>query len=473
MKGGSMKKSCILFLFLCCIFCYSFTSVNAHVDGEKEIFQFSLGDSFVDDEIIVVLKNEESLLCKEYDVYDFSEINPLSVVDFSKGYNEKIKLQLNNKMVKNKLDLDNFNRILKIKLPIKSKLNVYESVLKLEKRDEIKLVKPSFYTDIILTGDNYPNDTNYADQWYIQNANIDYVWENYTTGSNDVTVGIIDSGISNVNKDIKDKINEELSCSFVPGDFNPLNDSIGHGTAIAGVIGAAANNDLLIAGVCPNVQLVSLKIANSNESINFTPRIIEAIEYAGAWDIDILNISWGCTGSLELLEAIENFPGLIICSAGNRNIELTSSEHNYPASYTTEVNNIISVGGYDENNNRYTVPEDGEGSNYSRFGYVDIYAPGIHINSVGRGEKEYSTGWRGTSFAAAIVTGVVALMYSYHPNIYYTDVKNTILNNTDLVEIPNLSETNKRKLNAKKVFDNFHSLEYSCITYNNDYHKIC
>lgn len=465
-----MKK--ILILLFCVGFVSSFflPTIYGYEDTEKQFCEFSLEDDFIDDEIVVILKNQESLLCKDYDIHYFEEVSPIEVIDKSKGYNEKIKKQLTGSFVKNKINLENFNRILNVKLSIKSKLNVLNAISKLELREEVKLVKPIFASDLVLCGDSYPNDFYYENQWYIENTEIDYVWANYTTGSSDVTVGIIDTGISNVNCDLKDNLNEELSCSFDPEQSDPFVDSKGHGSAIAGIIGAKANNNDLIAGICSNIQLVSLKIPYV-DSLNHTPYIVSAIEYAGANDIDILNISWQCRGADELLEAIENFPGLIVCSAGNKSKELKNNTANCPATYTKDVYNIISVGASDQDDYRYYVSE-GNGSNFSSNGYVDIYAPGVDIFSTGTKEKGYFPDCKGTSYSAAIVTGVVALMYSYHPNVYYTDVKNAILLGTDYLKDSDLTAPNNKKLNARKAFENFHAPLYDCARYNNDYHKI-
>lgn len=449
-------------------------SVNALQIEEKEYCNVSLNENFDDDEIVVVLKNSESLLCKKYDLSSFQEISPIEVLDLSEGYNELITKQLNGEK-NNKINLEKFNRIIKIKLDIKSKTNVLNAIAKLEEREDIKLVKPFMSSEIDFFSNITPNDTQYNNQWHIQNSKVDSAWTEYTTGLDNVLVGVIDTGINVNNVDLSSVVNADLSRSFDNNNTNPLTDSTGHGTAVAGIIGAKANNNNLIAGVCWSSQIVSLKmpIYTDDEIANgssYTPHIIEAIEYAGSIGIDILNISWACACSSELLEAIENFPGLIICSAGNQNRPLDNNFLVYPACYNQVVDNIISVGAHNEDNYRWASST--SGSNYSDDGYVDIYAPGYNITSTWINSQGYISNLNGTSFAAPIVTGVAALLHSYHKNIDYSHVKNAILQGSDVLEDEDLGFRNNRKLNAYKAFNNFHPLTLSYDYYNIDYH-IC
>ena len=99
----------------------------------------------------------------------------------------------------------------------------------------------------------YPNDSD----WAIEQIQLPEAW-NIATNTTTVNVGIIDSGIQGNHEDLTNVVNRTLSKDFTGGN-SPLTDEHGHGTAVAGVVGAKANNSIGIAGTCDNVSLVSLK----------------------------------------------------------------------------------------------------------------------------------------------------------------------------------------------------------------------
>jgi len=103
-----------------------------------------------------------------------------------------------------------------------------------------------------------------------------------------VKVGIIDSGIDLNNEDLADRVDTTLSTTFTDAHF--YTDAEGHGSHVAGIVGAAGNNGKGITGVCWDVDLVALKITDHMDCRDFDA-IIEAIEYSQEKGIHILNIS--------------------------------------------------------------------------------------------------------------------------------------------------------------------------------------
>ena len=202
-------------------------------------------------------------------------------------------------------------------------------------------------------------------------------------------------------------------------------DHVGHGTHVAGIIGANGNNGIGIAGVCWNISLVSLKIADASG----TPDIqyaIRAIDYAASKNISILNCSFSGSGSsLAIRTAMENFTGLVVCAAGNDNsdndIYLRSPCGN------NDLNNVISVGAINQNNKKWA---------YSNYGAtkVDLFAPGDGIYSTYPNNYKYDSG---TSMAAPHVTGVAALLLSRYPDMSAGVLKASILEGVD--KLPDLS----------------------------------
>ena len=303
-----------------------------------------------------------------------------------------------------------------------------------------------------------PNDSFETAQWAIDYIGLPDVWV-YERGSNLVKVGVIDSGVDGTHPDLRDNINTSLSKCFSPDFSNPLEDNTGHGTHVAGIIGAEANNSIGIAGTCWNISIVSLRVGTKEGKFN-VDAVLQAISYATVNDIDILNYSGGSyTYRESYKEAIDNYPGLFVCAAGNDHTNNDVTPH-YPSNY--DLSNVIAVGSLDSYGNR---------SSYSNYGTtVDIYAPGGDILSTypmelcASGSCDKSTHFingyhslSGTSMATPYVTGVAALMLSSCDYITPEQLKTQLLNNADniTIQIPSSSggttTMGAKELNAEKA----------------------
>ncbi len=267
--------------------------------------------------------------------------------------------------------------------------------------------------------------------------NINKAW-NYTTGNSNILVGIIDSGIDGHHPDLINNINEDLHRDYVDTPSTSdvrevakedLKDLRGHGTHVAGIIGAQANNKIGISGVVQNVSLVSLRVIDE-KGICDLKDVQRAIDFATKEAIPILN----CSGGNEInysgyIEAIENYPGLFVCSAGNDGQDNDLYGH-FPSNYNFD--NLISVGAIDSYGKKEITSNFGANN-------VDIFAPGNSILSTYPTDLYDSSLWTnvavgyrkmtGTSMAAPFVTGVAALMLSANPDITPQQIKFTIMNN--------------------------------------------
>lgn len=312
------------------------------------------------------------------------------------------------------------------------------------------------------------NDPYYDYQYYLNTINCNW---NFEENNNSTLVGIIDTGIDGNHPDLQRNINRELSHDF-SGDNNsinyePLIDNVGHGTKIAGIIGATSNNGIGIKGIVPNISLVSLKISNEMSQSGALYNAVEAINYANEKNIKILNLSWmfPAVMSNPLKEAISNYDGLVICAAGNDYIDIDKKyiENRYPSLYTND--NIISVGATDCNDNR---------PDYSNYGgkSVDLFAPGHNIFTTNSttlyNEKEYTFA-SGTSFAAPMVTGVAALISTIYPQLTPLEIKEAILKSVDPLD--NLKDmcVTQGRLNAYNALSIYHAHNYS-LSYDGNIH---
>lgn len=229
-----------------------------------------------------------------------------------------------------------------------------------------------------------------------------------------------------------------------------LTDNHGHGTHIAGIIGAKAGNSKGIAGISPNVKLMILKYFDPKVPVTDNLKnTINSINYAIANGARIINYSGGGTEfSQEEKDAIEEARKkgiLFVAAAGN---ERSNSDHHkyYPADYG--LNNIISVTAIDPKTEVLAS------SNYGTQ-TVDLAAPGQNILSTLPGDSYgYMTG---TSQATAFVTGAAVLVMAYHPQFIASEVKKYILATGDTTASLIAKTGTGRRLNLYKALTSLDS----------------
>ena len=495
--------------------CIVSVSVSAQENANVLVNEPSINDDFSNSEILVMLDEEASRSCKQYNEKDFMDIGCIAVEDLTSTATKTVLNNLDNDLV----NYEQYNRILCLYLDEKSKDNVLEGIHKLSAREDVLSAIPNYN---VTTYSTSSNDEYITDQWGLNNINLPQAWD-YSTGSSSVYVGIIDSGIDGSHPDLGNQLVRNLCRDFSSGqevtETSPY-DVLGHGTHVAGIIGAIGNNNQGVCGVNFNVGLVSLRVFDDEGDSNFSG-ILQAIDYAQRVNIPILNMSLGITDAFVnsyLSSYITSYNGVVVCAAGNEGYNIDNTPI-YPASCTAS--NIITVGAIDSNNAR-SIWRSGS----SNFGSnsVDIYAPGtnilstypthlcdefdyvfsdgtrlceislskiqefiqiIEINSMSwenfdenfsdiiefyysqslnpsdfASSEHKANGYHfmnGTSMAAPFVAGVAALLLSENQNLSASQIKSAILSgaNNISITIPGSTKTVK-KLNSKNSISSVH-----------------
>ncbi|MFA5831439.1 MAG: S8 family peptidase [Candidatus Paceibacterota bacterium] len=226
--------------------------------------------------------------------------------------------------------------------------------------------------------------------WGIDRIDAEKTWD--AISGPRIKIGIIDTGIDLTHPDLKANIKGGVN-TISP--FKSYADDNGHGTHVAGIIGAL-HNTVGVAGVDPMADLYSIKVLNRSGSGYFSD-IIEGLQYAIANDLDVVNMSLGAsTGNDSFAEAIKaaHDAGIVIVAAAGNEAGAVS----YPAAYPE----VIAVSATDENN---------AFASFSNYGpEIDISAPGVRIYSAYKGGVYKILS--GTSMASPHVAGVAALVLS-------------------------------------------------------------
>jgi subtilisin family serine protease len=318
-----------------------------------------------------------------------------------------------------KQDLEGESGIEKLELP--AGRDARSAALQMALNPQVEFAEPNF---LIGKDDVVPNDAQFKDQWSLRNTgqnggqfgsdiNAAGAWST-TTGSSATVIAVIDSGVDFTHPDlVKNQwLNPTPSAA---GDLHgwdfvvnsaEIKDEQGHGTAIAGIIAAEANNSVGITGVMWRAGLMSLRVLD-NTGTGDVADAVEAIDYAVTHGAQVINLSWGTSGeSVSLRDALERAMRrnvVVVCSAGNNGRDLADGPY-YPASFG--LRNVISVAGSDN--------FDRLGS-WSNWGTKDIAvaAPGTNILTTKMGGGYWSV--TGTSAAAPLVTGIAGLLKTFRP----------------------------------------------------------
>ncbi|MFH1253232.1 MAG: S8 family serine peptidase [Candidatus Uhrbacteria bacterium] len=301
-----------------------------------------------------------------------------------------------------------------------------------------------------------PNDEFLSEQWYLTAIDAYDAW-NVSTGSDEVVVAILDTGVDTNHPDLVDQIwvnSDEVAGDGIDNDNNGFvddvngwdfvkrdatvdpefsqgsfdADAVSHGTFVAGTIGAATNNTEGIAGLNWQVKIMPVRILDRFGSGD-SSRATKGVRYAVENGADVINFSLtGTDFDTNFWQAIKEAheAGVIVVAAIGNNGTSVNDTPIYPACFKSEdglEDYVIGVVASDQNDAR------AEFSNYGSD-CADIAAPGVSIFSALLQDNDYSDltdyyigGWDGTSMAAPMVSGAAALLRAAFPGITPEQVK--------------------------------------------------
>ncbi|MEC9093259.1 MAG: S8 family serine peptidase [Planctomycetota bacterium] len=326
-------------------------------------------------------------------------------------------------------------------------LTVETALTQLRKRPDVKFAELDYRVDV--TG--APNDPSFGQLWGLHNtgqsggtadADIDALeaWE-ITTGSSSTIVAVIDTGVDYTHQDLAGNmwvntgeiagngvdddgngyIDDIHGYDFYDSDGDPM-DTGGHGTHVAGTIGAVGDNGSGVVGVNWDVQIMALRFLGPDGG--YISDAVLALNYAVDNGAQISNNSWGGGGfSNSMYTAISNARSnghLFVAAAGNDYGNDNDSNPHYPSNY--DLDNVVSVASTTRNDQL---------SSFSNIGSttVDLAAPGSSIYSTLPGDS-YGT-LSGTSMATPHVSGAIALVKSHDPSLSYQEILDRIYGSVD------------------------------------------
>ena len=385
--------------------------------------------SYVPGELLVKFKNGMGALSSEY-VHHLTGARVLDHFKFVKGL-EHIQLPSSD---------------------IQEALSYYNS------HPLIEYAEPNYIYSIYGAADDVPlpDDPKFGELWGLHNtgqpdptglsgsydADIDApeAWTT-TTGSPNVVVAVIDTGIdykhedlaanmwvntgeipgNGIDDDKNDYIDDVYGYDFSNKDGDPLDDHE-HGTHVAGTIAAIKDNKIGVAGVAPTVKLMAVKFLDSFGSGELSNAAL-GIEYAITMGAKILSNSWGGGGfSQPLYDVISlaNQNKVVFTAAAGNDGKNTDGFPHYPSSYQQP--NVISVG---------AITNEDILAGFSNYGIksVHLLAPGQAILSAIPGNN-YDV-MRGTSMATPHVSGIAALLLSQEPELSPEEVKDRLIKTSD------------------------------------------
>jgi subtilisin family serine protease len=254
------------------------------------------------------------------------------------------------------------------------------------------------------------NDPLRSQQWALDRVAFEGAW-NVTRGRN-VKVAVIDSGVNGSHEDLAGSVLPGIDYVNAGGDGR--SDPNGHGTHVAGVIAAHANNARGIAGAAPDVKILPVRVLDANGG-GVASNVAKGIIWATDHGARVINLSLGGGQAPGIQQAIRyaNSKGSVVLAAGGNDGQ-SGNDPMYPAAYPE----AIAVAGVDNNLGHMAIGNTGS--------YIDVAAPGVGIVSAwGSSNTAYASA-TGSSMATPYAAAAAALIVSANPKASADRVTNLL-----------------------------------------------
>lgn len=344
------------------------------------------------------------------------QVNLRRIVIFSQTVNEPAKDALLKKVgatdPKN-LPIINGKAVI---LPTKASENA------LKKEAGVLRIDEDVIVNAVAKGNSKPGPVQPAQStpWGISRVKADQVWSEAT--GNAVKVAVIDTGIEKTHSDLQGNLKGGAllirSGKYLNKSINDWNDDNGHGTHVAGTIGAV-NNTIGVVGVAPQAHLYGVKVLDSKGS-GYLSDIIHGLQWSINNNMNVINMSLGTSSNVEsfqeAIKAVYDAGITQVAAAGNSGPYANSV--NYPAKYPETI--AVAASGINDDGSDFIA------SFSSRGPEVDITAPGVNVLSTYK-DGTYKA-LNGTSMAAPHVAGVAALLLQGDALLMPENIKATLTN---------------------------------------------
>jgi Ca2+-binding RTX toxin-like protein/subtilisin-like proprotein convertase family protein len=296
-----------------------------------------------------------------------------------------------------------------------------------------------------------------SSQWYLDLANIDEL-NGQITGAG-VTIGVVDDGIDTSHPDLQENLDFSLAfdTQFDTQDGNTkypylIGPPDNHGTMVAGIIGAVANNETGIVGAAQDAELVSTRVKWA------WGHMTQALGLQ--WQFDISNNSWGAIAPFSdnfnstqhtfswfnIRKGVEQGRDgkgtVFVFSAGNSaGINDNTNYHNFQ-----NAREVITVGAVDSNDQATSFTTPGASVLVAAYGQ-NMITTDRHQDGWGNNPTSAFTNFTGTSASAPLVSGIVALMLEANPDLGYRDIQKILAYSTRHPDVQDWKENGASDLN--------------------------
>jgi type VII secretion-associated serine protease mycosin len=284
-------------------------------------------------------------------------------------------------------------------------LETYEDVgASLEEAQAISQAVPEY----VRTASRTPRDPYFESQRYLRTIRAPAAWD-ATTGSANVIVAVLDTGIAAGHPDLQGKVVKGRS--FVPG-VTSTNDPEGHGTAVAGLIAAGTDNDEGIAGLGWQTKVMPVKVLDAR-GVGTDGGVAQGIRWAADQGVQVINLSLGGPGQSPVLDEAVTYArskgAVVVAAAGNESWDVAT----YPAASP----GALAVSATDQSGTFAFLSNHGD--------WIDLAAPGFDILTTSLSYRYYEV-VDGTSFAAPLVSAAAALVRARQPALTPAQVESRL-----------------------------------------------